>query len=872
MSSFLRRGRSEGKARTGASQAKMQPAAILDWAGVVELVQAVQQQDSLRDSEIGALVKQRLKINSVAVLLNTLTILDAIAINCSEAVRCELADKKWMKRLGQACTERGMTPAAPAVLQLLANWTHTFEGEELALSAQAAAVAKLGRIPQPSSLAYQLRELVEQQTPLVGFQRGSDFMATFLNSPQLNSPQLSRSSAGTSSPLQSGRAAASGQANTAPAAPPSLMQKQAGFSGPNSHWVVARLSDMRMQAASLDEVEGVCRAAAEALERHQPPACADLDAAVAHGWNLAKACNMHCLEVKRMVSSDLADDVLGQALAVNDRFNAVLQAWEATSARIAVIQTSPTRQPTVADPPAGQAGRSTSGDQSSQLSGGATPQTGSRPAPDAAPLIDLSPPEPTRPAEASAASADQADAIMNLEDDFSLWGDGETVPGGAQQGKAQQGGAQQQQQEARASSAGSASSLERPSMEAQALDATAPAQRQPSTAQRLGSCNSGTPSTSFSHDRQPLPFEDFASFAHAQRSGSLAESDSAEFATISFADFSRTRKAGDAGSQAAESGVAASPWTIAQRGSDHQPASSPWTVAQRGTPGSAAPAQQSAPMAQQSAPDQEPACSPWTVAQRGTPGFASSAQQVEVLQAKVKALQAQVEEAAQRHAQQMDAVRAKHAQEAAAHAETMAQLKGQAVTKLRNLMQQVEQLKGQQQQLEQQKAQRERELELRLEEAMQAEDSLVSELRAVRLQLGAKDDQIHALQQQQQQQQLFGDFDPFGNGSRRGASHDGFSPFAASSVGASPFADGWASTSGRATPAAAAAVPRPQLAASSEEMARRYARFDALLTKSAHSAPISDAALRAYYRQPALRLRFTPAQFLQMTGRMTAGK
>jgi hypothetical protein len=116
-----------------------------------------------------------------------------------------------MRRYTQNCTDRPFT--APATLQLLANWEHVYKyapqarfrptasayyplracawaacrGEELAAAAYATRrqlqSALRAELPKPNHHAQQMRELVEQQVPLIAFQRGMDFVAAYQSSP-----------------------------------------------------------------------------------------------------------------------------------------------------------------------------------------------------------------------------------------------------------------------------------------------------------------------------------------------------------------------------------------------------------------------------------------------------------------------------------------------------------------------------------------------------------------------------------------------------------------------------------------------------------------------------------------------------------------
>ena len=153
-------------------------------------------------------------------------VLDAVAINCGREVRTYLASQKWMKRYVQNCLERPF--AAHATAQLLVNWEHVFKcahlkhatqhvtlaltnvhslllyafcssmcalhrGEELGAAAHATRrqlqAAMGAELPKPNHFALQMRELIEQQIPLVAFQRGMDFPAAFLPADAQQAPQ-----------------------------------------------------------------------------------------------------------------------------------------------------------------------------------------------------------------------------------------------------------------------------------------------------------------------------------------------------------------------------------------------------------------------------------------------------------------------------------------------------------------------------------------------------------------------------------------------------------------------------------------------------------------------------------------------------------
>ena len=106
--------------------------------------------------------------------------LDSIAINC-KTTRSYLASPKWMRRYMQNCVERPFT--APATLQLLVNWEHVYLSEQLGAAAHATrrqlAAQKLP-MPKPNHSAMQMRELIEQQVPLIAFQHGMNFVEAFL--------------------------------------------------------------------------------------------------------------------------------------------------------------------------------------------------------------------------------------------------------------------------------------------------------------------------------------------------------------------------------------------------------------------------------------------------------------------------------------------------------------------------------------------------------------------------------------------------------------------------------------------------------------------------------------------------------------------
>jgi hypothetical protein len=201
-------------------------------------------------------------------------VLDAVALNCGREVRAYLASPKWMKRCVQNCLERPFTARATA--QLLVNWEHVFKcahathatgcpfstsspcssgascsacprllcpgpvcrGEELGAAAHATRrqlqAAMGAELPRPNHFARQMRELIEQQIPLVAFQRGMDFPAAFPIDQGAPQPQPQPAQPARSSPggwLGFGAARAPGAVPSAPApahsaSPPAPLQSQ----------------------------------------------------------------------------------------------------------------------------------------------------------------------------------------------------------------------------------------------------------------------------------------------------------------------------------------------------------------------------------------------------------------------------------------------------------------------------------------------------------------------------------------------------------------------------------------------------------------------------------------------------------------------
>ncbi|KAK9802923.1 hypothetical protein WJX73_007745 [Symbiochloris irregularis] len=255
-----------------------------------------------------------------------LTVLDALALNCSKQVRAALANKKSMKRISNLLTTE-RSAAVRAVRQMLVNWAFIYSGEELGQAAQNvcqthARVIYANGHPSPTPHALDMRELVQQGTVMVGFQPGTDFVTMYLSSASpSHSPQPSPSSSfkAASPDHRFAGVPVSATAPTSPSitSPTDGRAAEGDVAARQRTEVRARMRQMQAHASYLRKAE---RQVAAALQESggNAEALDELEAEVSEGWMIDAECEKACKDIQSMVTMDLSDATMAQLLEVND--------------------------------------------------------------------------------------------------------------------------------------------------------------------------------------------------------------------------------------------------------------------------------------------------------------------------------------------------------------------------------------------------------------------------------------------------------------------------------------------------------------------------------------------------------------------------
>ncbi|KAL3141149.1 hypothetical protein ABBQ38_003497 [Trebouxia sp. C0009 RCD-2024] len=152
----------------------------MDWGAVQDLARSIQSKQAI-PKDMLASTKRGLKSPSKSSVCTTLTSLDSITANCGPSIRSQLAEPRWIEMLLSVCC-KNPTAALP-ICQLFSNWACSYSHEALGQSANAAIQTLRQRsaiIPPPAPLAHHMAwqlqaEVAQQGTPMLGFQRGFDF-------------------------------------------------------------------------------------------------------------------------------------------------------------------------------------------------------------------------------------------------------------------------------------------------------------------------------------------------------------------------------------------------------------------------------------------------------------------------------------------------------------------------------------------------------------------------------------------------------------------------------------------------------------------------------------------------------------------------
>eukprot|EP00798_Chlamydomonas_sp_ICE-L_P012484 gene12484-15695_t len=154
---------------------------------VFQVVKAIVQANVISDNSRTAL-KNWIKSNETTTGLMSLTIIHTISINCSVALRNELAGPKWMSRFDKQLSTKGNNAALSfAIAQMLLDWTYLFSQEELGirsrviLSNAARHRHTLAQLPvTPSREIVVVGDEATLGLPPVGPRRAPDFLKLHL--------------------------------------------------------------------------------------------------------------------------------------------------------------------------------------------------------------------------------------------------------------------------------------------------------------------------------------------------------------------------------------------------------------------------------------------------------------------------------------------------------------------------------------------------------------------------------------------------------------------------------------------------------------------------------------------------------------------
>ncbi|GMH44118.1 hypothetical protein BSKO_12052 [Bryopsis sp. KO-2023] len=162
---------------TGLLPALDVPGGGVHWGSVAKLVKVVKDANGI-SKHLRYIFKARLNTGDCHRVLNTLTVLHTLSLNCSEELRKQLADSRYMKMLERTFTLFDHPAMKAAVVQLLMDWHYLFSDEDLgprSVRYLKSLKAKGAQPVRPSIVATERREDVAMGLPNHRFTRGVDF-------------------------------------------------------------------------------------------------------------------------------------------------------------------------------------------------------------------------------------------------------------------------------------------------------------------------------------------------------------------------------------------------------------------------------------------------------------------------------------------------------------------------------------------------------------------------------------------------------------------------------------------------------------------------------------------------------------------------
>ncbi|KAK9866633.1 hypothetical protein WJX84_000732 [Apatococcus fuscideae] len=305
-----------------------------NWDATARLIQNVQAYNNISDDTRAAL-KRRLRSQDFPTVLATFTVLDSIAINCSRAVRRQLADKKWSKAIYEGCSN--LPAAQPALHQLFANWAVLFSGEELGMVCEQACQKFNFNGHRPvaaTPFAYEMRELIEQDTPMIGFQRGTDFGDLFGLGQTFDAPDAGAD--GVHMPVRSNSSSSSKHPEMSQPPPghePSLIS-------PSALAAMNRMPEVEYDLKMLGDIHTRCQRLQSSGTSEDTEAGTSLAGDMALGNDVAERCTGWSADVKGLIQQDLGPASLAQLLDLNDRLNIRIRAWHQLVSQLGHCQTA----------------------------------------------------------------------------------------------------------------------------------------------------------------------------------------------------------------------------------------------------------------------------------------------------------------------------------------------------------------------------------------------------------------------------------------------------------------------------------------------------------------------------------------------------
>eukprot|EP00884_Botryococcus_braunii_P000610 jgi/Botrbrau1/1054/Bobra.0076s0020.1 len=208
-------------------------------------------------------------------------------------------------------------------------------------------------LPPVSDFAFQMRELIQQETPMVGFQRGMDFLTNFPDFLPGSARAAAAPLAGGTAPAavppmqpsqpapnSEGRQHAPQTAHGGPEAVPRGGPSQNGASRQpttsSSHRAVEEKEDMALMRAAIGELkrlEGRVLTALKVL-----PVSAGTEVDVMEATDIATRCLSWRDRIKSRVAQDIPPVMLAELLDVNDDLNAVINRWQATYGKYMAVR------------------------------------------------------------------------------------------------------------------------------------------------------------------------------------------------------------------------------------------------------------------------------------------------------------------------------------------------------------------------------------------------------------------------------------------------------------------------------------------------------------------------------------------------------